>query len=248
MSAETRVGFLIAGVQKCGTSALFDYLREVPALQLPPIKEAHFFDDEAHDWGRPDYRPYHDLFVEDGRLWGGATPIYIYWPNSIERIRAYNPAMKLILLFRDPVQRAWSQWRMEYAKGKEQSSFAWCIREGRARLADADPSTPGHHRVYSYVERGFYGRQLRHLWSLFPPAQTLLLRQDDLAARPAETVAGVCDYLGVELPARPPRPRRVREAANIPYPSVLTEADRQLLEEIYRDDLADFAAMSGIVL
>ena len=99
-----RVSFLIAGVQKAGTTALFDYLSEVPGLELPAVKEAHFFDDEERiDWAAPDYAPYHALFGAPDRCWGEATPIYLYWPNALERIRAYNPAMKLILLFRDPV-------------------------------------------------------------------------------------------------------------------------------------------------
>ena len=57
------VRFLVVGVRKGGTSALFEYLREVPALQLPAVKEAHFFDDEERvDWSAPDYAPYHALF------------------------------------------------------------------------------------------------------------------------------------------------------------------------------------------
>src|SRR4051812_28315114 len=114
------VSFLVAGVQKGGTTALFDYLSELPELELPAVKEAHFFDDEQNvDWVAPDYARYHALFSNPGRTWGEATPIYIYWPNALERIRAYNPAMKLILLFRDPIARAWSQWKMEYARGNE---------------------------------------------------------------------------------------------------------------------------------
>jgi hypothetical protein len=101
--------FLIAGVQKGGTTALFDYLRDHPQLNLAPEKEVHFFDDEAQDWSAPDYDAFHARFAPagPGRISGEATPIYTYWPDSLERIRAYNPEMKLILLFRDPIARAW---------------------------------------------------------------------------------------------------------------------------------------------
>src|SRR5215203_1796439 len=157
--AQPLVSFLIAGVQKAGTTALFEYMRDNPAIGLPAAKELHFFDNETDiDWSRPDYGAYHRFFPSEPACRGEATPIYIYWPNSLERIKDYNPEMKLVLLFRDPVSRAWSHWKMEYARGAETEPFSWCIRQGRGRVA-GDRDTPGFHRVYSYVERGFYGRQ-----------------------------------------------------------------------------------------
>ncbi len=54
MNPDGKVSFLVAGVQKGGTSALFDYLREMPGIQMPDVKEAHFFDDESIDWAAAD--------------------------------------------------------------------------------------------------------------------------------------------------------------------------------------------------
>lgn len=246
MSAARKVEFLVAGVQKGGTSALFEYLREMPGLQLPAIKEAHFFDDEEGiDWTRPDYAAYHALFTDDGRRWGEATPIYCYWPNCLERIADYNPAMKIILVFRDPIQRAWSHWKMEYAKRKESEPFAWCIREGRERLWPGDPSAPGHHRVFSYVERGFYGAQAGHLLSLFPREQCLFLRSEDLREEPFAALRRICSFLDQKEPAAA-APRNVHPARRIDYPSALTQADIDLLADIYAADLRQFSDLSGI--
>jgi len=246
MSAGRKVDFLIAGVQKGGTSALFEYLREMPGLQLPDVKEAHFFDEEESvDWSRPDYAPYHRLFRDDGRLWGEATPIYSYWPNCLERIAAYNPAMKLILLFRDPVERAWSHWKMEYAKGKETEPFAWCIREGRTRLDPGDPSAPGHHRVFSYVERGFYGRQVAHLLTLFPRKQCLFLRSEDLRDAPDAALQQICSFLDQVPPGRI-IPRFVHLARERDYGSQFTPDDARLLSQLYASDIGQFSDMTGI--
>ena len=244
--AETpRVSFLVAGVQKGGTTALFDYLVDHPGLQLPAIKEAHFFDDEARvDWSAPDYAPYEALFADDGRLCGEATPIYLYWPNALERIRRYNPAMRLILLFRDPVERAWSHWKMEFARRAEREPFAWCIREGRARMADAQP-TPGFHRVHSYVERGFYGRQLARAMELFPRDQLLLLGSDALKCDPAATIARICRFLDIPVPTQPMAPRRSRVAADIAYPSELTGDDVTFLQRLFSEEIARFGRMTG---
>src|ERR1700744_2627469 len=97
--AADRVAFIVVGVQKGGTTALFDYLGEEPGLSLSREKEVHFFDDAAVDWAPPDYGAYHAAFPpSDGRRGGEATAAYLFWPASLERIRAYNPAMKLIVM------------------------------------------------------------------------------------------------------------------------------------------------------
>jgi len=232
-----RVGFLVAGAQKAGTTALFDYLAEIPALELPAVKEVHFFDDEENvDWSAPDYAGYHDVFRSSDRLWGEATPIYLYWPNALERIRAYNPDIKLILLFRDPVDRAWSHWRMEYARGKESEPFGWCIREGRARMAEGTPY-PGFHRVYSYVERGYYGRQFAHALSLFPRDQLLALSSNMLRQDPTRTIKAICTFLGVDPPACPIPPKISRPAADIDYPATLSDSDVIFLQRQFADEV-----------
>jgi len=243
--SEKRVGFLIAGVQKAGTTALFDHLAEIPALELPAIKEAHFFDDEERvDWAAPDYAPYHALFGRPDRIWGEATPIYIYWPNALERIRAYNPAMRLILIFRDPIERAWSHWKMEYARGSETEPFAWCIRDGRARMAEAVPY-PGFHRVYSYVERGFYGRQLARVLSLFPREQLLLLGSDMLRCDPTATIRSVCAFLGISAPAGEIAAKVSRPAADIDYRATLSESDVIFLQRQFVDEVERFGLLGG---
>lgn len=243
--SDRKVGFLVAGVQKGGTSALFEYLRELPGVQMPAVKEAHHFDDETIDWSRPDHAAYEALFEDDERLRGEATPIYIYWPNSLERIVRYNPAMKIILLLRDPIERAWSHWKMEYAKRKEGNPFAWCIREGRSRLADGDPAAPGHHRVYSYVERGFYGSQVERLFKHIPRDQCLLLRSEELKVDPVSQIAAICRFLNLPVPSGV-APRTVHAARETAYPSELKTEDRSLLADIYRPEITRFEHISGL--
>jgi len=244
MAAQPLVNFVIAGVQKGGTTALFDYLGDYPDIALPDAKELHFFDDEGQAWSRPDYAAYHARFPDPGgRPCGEATPIYVYWPNSLERMAAYNPAMKLIVVLRDPVQRAWSHWRMEYARGVETQPFAWCIREGRQRLFDAEPW--GHHREFSYVERGFYGEQMQRLYGLFPRSQVLVLTSDALRRNPGPALAQVRAFLG--LPRAPaPAPREVHVGQKIAYPSALTADDVDHLRGVYAADAERLAAVTGV--
>ncbi|MGZ3375642.1 MAG: sulfotransferase family protein [Phenylobacterium sp.] len=244
MAAGSKVAFIVAGVQKGGTTALFDYLGEEPGLSLSREKEAHFFDDETQDWAAPDYDAYHAQFAPpDGRLRGEATPIYLYWPNCLERIAAYNPAMRLIIMLRDPVERAWSHWKMEYARGVETRPFAWCVREGRQRLFAADPW--GFDREVSYVERGFYGEQLERLFGLFPPEQVLILKSGDLRSDPGAALARVRAFLGLPK-SSPPAPRDVHVARDIDYGAELTAADIAHLRSVYARDARRLAELTGL--
>lgn len=243
MAQAPLVSFLIAGVQKGGTTALYDYLADHADIALSRVKEVHFFDDETVDWRAPDYAAYHAGFPPaDGRPCGEATPIYTYWRQALERICAYNPAMRLVLVLRDPVERAWSHWRMEYARGAEREPFAWCVREGRQRLFAAEPW--GWHREFSYVERGFYAEQLERLFGLFPREQVLILRAEDLRADPGPAIAAVRGLLGLpEAPA--PAPREVHVAQDIDYGSALTAEDAAFLRQLYARDQARLRALAG---
>ena len=229
---DQRVSFIIAGVQKAGTTALFDYLGEDPRLSLSRAKEVHFFDDEAVDWDAPDYGAYHAKFADRPGLRGEATPIYLYWPKALERIAAYRADMKLIVLLRDPVERAWSHWRMETARGVETRDFSWCIRAGRQRLFEGEPW--GFDREFSYVERSFYGRQLARLFAVFPRDQVLVLRADHLEAWPQKLLDQISQFLGLAAGPRV-EPRRVHVGTEM---GQMSAADRDYLTTLYAPDIS----------
>lgn len=236
-----RVSFLIAGTQKGGTSALDSYLREHPRICLAARKEVHFFDSEtAHASGRPDYAIYHRFFTprSPDQLLGESTPIYMYWRPAPARIRAYNPAMKLIMSLRNPIARAFSHWNMERSRGAEPLPFWEAITTESARCRGAPG---GQHRVFSYVDRGFYARQLERVWGCFPRAQTLILRHDDLAADPRAVLDRVCGFLGLcPLPAV--RERRVHAT---PYATAMTDRERRYLMDVYEPEIGKLERLLG---
>ncbi|MDP3173767.1 MAG: sulfotransferase [Phenylobacterium sp.] len=235
--------FIVVGAQKAGTTAMFDFLSDDPALALSDVKEVHFFDDETQNWSAPDFDAYHAHFGARDGLRGEATPIYAYWPNALERIRAYNPDARLILMLRDPVQRAWSQWRMEYSRGVETHPFNWCIREGRQRLFEAEPW--GVHREFSYVERGFYGEQVARLLTLFAREQLLVLRAEDLRADPNPSLAAVREFLGAPQRAAIPA-RDVHVGREMAYGSDLATSDIEHLRRVYARDAERLGDLTGI--
>ncbi len=228
----SRVDFLICGAQKCGTTALDFYLRQHPLLCFPSKKELHYFDDDtAFAGGIPDYAAYHAWFAPKAQhqLLGETTPMYLYKPEVMPRIRAYNPDMKLIAVLRHPVERAYSQWNMFRARGESVVGFREALEHELAIMAAPENSDASG---YTCIRRGLYAQQLTRLWQHFPREQTLILRHERLLAQPEAVLARICDFLGM------PRlqgitPRRVFA---LPYPESMGEADRRLLLDCFRED------------
>lgn len=204
MSEAPRVRFLLGGVQKAGTTALARYLERHPHVALPRSKEAHVFDDPHYDesWGAAEvdarFAPFFDA-SSGGRLKGDATPITVFHPRLIARVAAYNPAMRWIILLRDPVDRAISQYYMERSRGCEPRGLLAAVLLERSRLRDHEndwrPQSPL--RVHSYAARGRYAAQLDALYARFPRSQVLLLRASDLAVAPEACLARVAGFLGL---------------------------------------------------
>lgn len=242
-----RVGVFIAGVQKAGTTSLHSYFAEHPALLPPRKKETHFFDREAVDWSKPDYdSAFHRKFYphpRPGALPYDATPITIFWPPSVGRILDYNRQAKFIFLFRDPIERAFSGWRMEYGRDAESLSFSAAIREGRKRL-NGLPELHPDRRVYSYVERGLYAQQLDRIFALAPQRQLLFLSSTSLAQNPAETLARISDFLSI-APFADVSPRRLFASQSLAEETI-QKSDIDYLRPIFIDDTRRFSTMTGI--
>lgn len=247
MNNDDRLTFLVAGAQKCGTTALDRYLRLHPGLEMAAIKETHFFDEEvAVDWRNPDYRPLHANFTEGGgRLKGEATPITLYWTPAHYRVLRYNPDIRLILLLRHPTDRAWSHWRMNIRRNLDHLPFSEAIRAGRTRVLE-DGEHSGLARHSSYIERGYFGRQIRSLATLFPMENILVLRQADLSRDPNAVLARTAQFLGV-APFAPVAPL-LANVGDTPEGAAMSAEDRAYLDQMFACDLALLETLTGVTL
>lgn len=242
-----RLNFVIAGVQKGATTALHQYLTTHRQVFLSRRKELHFFDNERLNWPCPDYdRIYHRHFADarPEQICGEATPVYTYWPPALERIHAYNPDIKLIITLRDPIERAFSQWRMMKARGRETLSFSTAIREGRDRVANGS-KVDGRHRMFSYVERGFYAAQLARVYSYFPRKNVFVLDQRRLISQHEQVLDEICDFLEIERFSKHPTAEIIFSHHHDAAPEIDAK-DRVLLGKIYADDLKVLRATYGI--
>lgn len=231
---------MIAGVQKCGTTAMYRYLRRHPDVGMPRRKETHFFDHGGRNWTTPDYNiDLHELYEPDRAVYGESTPITSFWTPAHERIRAYNPDMSFILLFRDPVDRAFSQWCMERARGREPLSFDVAIRAGRARVKKRP-------QRYGYVERGFYAAQIEAMRAVFPRSRMLFLNSADLHNNHPATMGKVAEFIGVDPGRFQTRRIIARARKSGGEQSVLGQADRIYLRDLYAADLERFVRITNL--
>ena len=249
MTERLAISFVIVGVQKAATSTLSALLRSHPQVARARRKELHFFDDESRDWENPDYSEYAANRTKAHQVIAGdATPSYLFWPTAFERMHRYDPSLKLIASFRDPIERAFSQWMMQVdRRGAALEEFDDLVRAG---LGVEDPTMPpwksGPLRNRAIVARGFYGHQLRRATSYFPAEQWLMLDFLDVVKRQEVVKKQMTDFLGLDEFA-PVEEGAVKHQTNPapgrPGPSAEVLRD---LAKAYEADLAEFAALSGL--
>ena len=244
-----RVSFIIAGAQKGGTSALDAYLREHPELCLPKQKdrsptrqkEVHFFDTDRHFAVEPvDYGTYHARFepVAPQRLLGEATPAYMYWPPAAERIARYNPAMRFIIVLRNPVTRAFSHWNMVRQARGEPLPFLDALRAEPERRRDLKPWLV---KRYSYVERGFYAQQLQRLWRYFPAEQTLVFKTEALFEEPNDVLGRIAAFL--DIAPFPPLAKKTVHARD--YDTAMSDEEKRYLIGVYGAEIRELERLLG---
>ena len=165
-----RPDFLIVGAQRGGTTSLYHYLSAHPQISASVIKEIHYFDlyyGCGENWYKAHFAPPWWLNVR-GALTGEATPYYLYTPAAAARVAALIPDVRLVVLLREPVRRAYSQYHMAVQQGTETYSFSEAVEREADRL-QAERDTLGEeaayakgwsHRHHSYVSRGHYAEQL----------------------------------------------------------------------------------------
>jgi len=200
--------FFIIGAPKAGTTALHAALAAHPSLFMSSVKEPKFFLTDGpppsrgggpgdvqtyreHIWGRPEYEA---LFAAapPGALRGESTPFYLYNQAAQERIRALIPHAKLIVILRDPVERAHSNWTHLWSAGLDPiGDFVRACAEEDARVA------AGWADFWHYTRLGKYGEQLENLFLRFGQEQVFILRYRALIDAPAQTLDGICQFLGV---------------------------------------------------
>lgn len=244
--------FLIVGTKRGGTTSLHQYLLRHPGvLPLFPrrekIKGVRFFDENwwlGSRWYRSHFPTRFARALAARRLGyapvaGEATPYYLFHPLAAERARSLAPDARIIVLLRDPVERAFSHYKERLRNKTEPLPFLDAIDAEADRLAgeeDRIVNEPGYvsfaHRHSSYVAQGRYLQGLRRWLETYPEDQVLVLRSEDLFERPAEVCTDVLEHLGLR-----PQPLVSFERLNSEPSAEMEPAARAQLEAALREDV-----------
>ena len=228
-----KVDVFIVGGQKCGTTALHNYLIKHPKIISGKIKELHFFD----------YEPYFDkeniikspmhlraLFqrkIPEDSILIDSTPNYSWWENSINRIYNYNKNAKLIFIMRNPVQRALSHWNMQYDLKISLKSF----RDSYNQELRGDTS-----RELSYISRGFYSKQIKKMFNNFGRKNVHILESKDLKENTNNELLKISNFLNIDK-----KDFSVEKIVNNSraYHSKLEEIDKVKLIKIFTPEIRE---------
>jgi hypothetical protein len=197
--------FLVVGAARAGTTTLHSYLRQHPEIFLPDVKEPSFF---VFEGGGKKYlkgsfaftvsepEAYEKLFryAKAKQITGEISTPYLYlYEKTISSIKKYFDAyrdIKIVMILRNPVERAYSQ-------------YCWCVRDGREELSFEKAIDAEQERMknnfsfdYFYLDRGFYFKQVKAYLENFQHVHLILF--EDFEKNPESVLKGLCRFLGVD--------------------------------------------------
>lgn len=205
--------FIIVGERRSGSTFLSHCLRRHPGVWMHPSPDYDYFYDDRlaslrpskcvdsdEEWLRHhDPEQYRALFAEASpeQRTGHKGANLMFWRPAHARMRAFAPDARLLVVLRDPVERAWSQYWNEYGKGRELLGFDEALGKG------AERSKSFWHRMnLCYVERGMYACNLQHLMQSFPASSVHVCILEQLMSSPDCELTRVLNFLGVGEPGR----------------------------------------------
>lgn len=187
--------FFIAGTPKSGTTSLFHYLQEHPEVFLPELKEPHFF--SCPEVKSTYYKTkivdskqeYLDLYQEreSYKAVGDLSSSYLFNKETPKRIHQFNPYAKIIIVLRNPVERALSHYLMDVNLGY--------INVSLSKVINNKDTFKQHYQ--EYIELGFYEQQIRAYTKQFPDSQIKVVLSDTLYANTAETLKDIYSFINV---------------------------------------------------
>ncbi|TYP95629.1 Sulfotransferase domain-containing protein [Fodinibius salinus] len=199
--------FFIIGAQKSGTSSLFRYIKKYAANFVSPLKkEIHYYDYRFHK----DFKWYLSHFPLKKRkkgsvITGEASPYYLFHPATPQRISKDYPNAKFLLLLRNPVDRAYSQYNFQKKNNIgliEPLTFRKAINKEESRLEEEEEKLLASvnyrgkkHQYYSYLARGRYAEQLEKWYQYFDEDQFLIIQSESFFENTKQKLLQIFDWL-----------------------------------------------------
>lgn len=252
--------FIILGAQKAATTSLHTYVNQHPDIYMSPQKEPLYF--MASGMEKPgnnaitDLQEYQNLFEgrTNEKILGESSPIYLACPWSPRLIHETIPEVKMIAVLRNPIERAWSQFKMHQRKGVTMYSgnFSEALKQHQERRRGDEVWHT------SYVEIGMYYQQLQRYYQYFKRDQLKVFLYDDLIKDPARVLVQIFEFLGVDQQVEINVDYRRNTASGkkksfwnklfsskSPAESKLSDTDRSTLNGLFEAEINQLAALLG---
>ena len=194
-----KVDFFIVGAPKSGTTSLYHYLSEHPQVEMSSQKEPNYFSDKAiHNQGMYYVKnrvntldKYESLFAQkESVVYGECSVSYLFYENVAEDIKKYNPNAKIIIMLRNPIERAFSHYLMDYRLGLISDSFENII-------AKKSKHKNAHLFYQQYIKVSKYAKQIQRYLDFFEKENILFVDYEDFKKNGSEIVFQVYDFLNI---------------------------------------------------
>ena len=228
--------FIIIGAGKSGTTSLYRYLGRHPQILLPNKKELRFFDrnfERGYQWYLAQFPGICD---REDWLTGEASPSYFFTPHTAQRLYNFAPQTKIIVMLRNPAERAISGYYQNRKLGIDRRTLAATVEGEIANIqskSEAELAYGG-----SIITEGLYYYKLQRWLKIFPRQQFLIIKSEDFFANPGALVATTCNFIGLPVAANH---KYLKHNAGS-YPQVALEIKQQLQDfyRLHNQRLADF--------
>jgi len=193
--------FMIVGVQKAGTTTLYDYIIQHPKVIPAFRKETKYFDlyrQKSLNW----YKAFFPV-LSNNCITGEATPDYFYYNEIPKQIQTILPKVKLIVLLRNPAERAISHYNFNIDRKIENLPFDDAIKKEQERISNnftiklKSGYKSNSFREFSYVSRGLYAKQLQNWLNFFPIKQFFFCSTAQLHLNPLQTLNEIYNFLNL---------------------------------------------------
>lgn len=203
-----RPDFFVVGAPRCGTTFMYEYLRQHPQVFMPDRKEPHFFSTDLDSGSyldslsfMRDETEYLQLFrpARTGQRVGEASTWYLYSAEAASNIARFSPQASILILLRDPVEMLYSLHGQRVFGGSENLGFAEAlVAEDERRRGLRIPPRARNIKGLFYRDVGRYAGQVERYLSLFGPAQVKVLIFEEFRADPASAYRETLEFLGVD--------------------------------------------------
>ena len=243
--------FIIIGTARSGSTSLYYNICQHPCVLSAAYDELGFFDSNFHlglNWYRSLFPTIFSKWIVKQKkqfaITGEDTPFYIWNPLVAKRILKIIPNIKLIVLFRNPVDRAYSNYHLGVRAGSEKLSFEDAIQMELKKLDKINDEIEQDVNKYttprSYIAKGFYADQLKIWLELFSSEQLMIVSTEDLESNPQKTLDRIYNFLKI-----PKNHRLIPEKQKIAAYPKMKNKTREFLIDLYKKNNAELFTMIG---